>query len=219
MSNCESNTSTNCTPIKYRLPDGRPSPGSLKLVLCLYCSKRAEAETPASRTCCNGQGRVVHSVLRSGVEQRSFAHTVMPLGALPLPPSDVQQKTKSMQTTHTIRAQPHWHGLCRVRTRRSRLRAAHVFFIFIFIFHISFFSLSFFHLHFFIFICSFSFFIYFTFFYILYFFNFLVFSIFYIFLFIFDIFTFLHSLHSYILTFFTFLQFFDIFTFFHFDIF
>ena len=30
---------------------------------------------------CHGKDRGVHSVLRSGVEQRSFAHTVLPLGA------------------------------------------------------------------------------------------------------------------------------------------
>ena len=34
----------------------------------------------------------VHSVLRSGVEQINFAHTVSPLGALPLPLSDVGRK-------------------------------------------------------------------------------------------------------------------------------
>ena len=38
---------------------------------------------------CNEKGREVHSVLRSGVEQRSFAHTVLPLGALLLPLCDV----------------------------------------------------------------------------------------------------------------------------------
>ena len=59
---------------------------------------------------CNGKGRRVHSVLRSDVEQRSFAHTVSPLGALLLPLSDVGRKTKGIRTTH----QSHWHGLRRI---------------------------------------------------------------------------------------------------------
>ena len=42
---------------------------------------------------CIGKGRGVHSVLRSGVEQWSFAHTVLPLGASLLPLSDKAQKT------------------------------------------------------------------------------------------------------------------------------
>ena len=56
---------------------------------------------------CNGEGRGVHSVRRSSVEQRSFAHTVWPLGAVPVPLSDVGRQTKGTQTTHTIRAQSH----------------------------------------------------------------------------------------------------------------
>ena len=61
-----------------------------------------------------------------GVEQRSFAHTVRPLGAVPLPLRDEERKTKCKQTTHTIRAQSRWHGFCFVvlRRRRSRLGAA-----------------------------------------------------------------------------------------------
>ena len=43
---------------------------------------------------CNGKGRGVHSVLRSGVEQRSFAHTVSPLGALPSHHSVTWDKSK-----------------------------------------------------------------------------------------------------------------------------
>ena len=41
---------------------------------------------------CNGKGRGVSSNLRSGVEQQSFAHSVSPLGALPLSLSDVGRK-------------------------------------------------------------------------------------------------------------------------------
>ena len=63
---------------------------------------------------CNGKGTGVHSVLHSGVEQRSFARTVWPLGALPLPLSDVERKTRSKRTTHAIRAQSHWDSLWRL---------------------------------------------------------------------------------------------------------
>ena len=41
---------------------------------------------------CNGKDTGVHSVLRSGVESRCFAHIVVPLGALPSPLGDVAQK-------------------------------------------------------------------------------------------------------------------------------
>ena len=41
---------------------------------------------------CNGKSRGVHSVLRSGFEQRSFALTVSPLGALLSSFSDVERK-------------------------------------------------------------------------------------------------------------------------------
>ena len=44
---------------------------------------------------CNGKSGGVYSVLRGGVEQRSFAHTVSPLGALPLPLSDVGRKQRT----------------------------------------------------------------------------------------------------------------------------
>ena len=60
---------------------------------------------------CNGKGGGVHSIRHSGV-QLSFAHSVWPLAAIPLPLSDVGRKTKGIQTTHTIRAQLYWHGLC-----------------------------------------------------------------------------------------------------------
>ena len=49
---------------------------------------------------CDGKSRGVHSVLRSGVEQRSVAHTVSPLGALLLSLSDVERKQRNKQTTH-----------------------------------------------------------------------------------------------------------------------
>ena len=42
---------------------------------------------------CNGTGRGVHSIRRSGDKQRSFAHTVPPLTAFPLLLSYVAQKT------------------------------------------------------------------------------------------------------------------------------
>ena len=42
-----------------------------------------------------GNGRGVHSVRRSGIEQRSFAHTILPLGALSLPLSDVERKQRA----------------------------------------------------------------------------------------------------------------------------
>ena len=50
---------------------------------------------------CIGKGGGVHSVLRSGVEQRSFAHTVLPLGALLLPLSDVGHKEQADDAHHT----------------------------------------------------------------------------------------------------------------------
>ena len=53
---------------------------------------------------CNGKGRGVHCVLRSGVEQRSFAHTVCPLGALPLLLGDVAQKSWYADDSHNTRA-------------------------------------------------------------------------------------------------------------------
>ena len=61
-----------------------------------------------------GKGRGAHPVLRSGVEQQSFARTFWHFGASPLPPRATRdEKTKGIQTTHTIRAQSHWHGSCR----------------------------------------------------------------------------------------------------------
>ena len=44
---------------------------------------RKSRSQPLQAPRCNGRG--VHSVLRSGVEQQNFAHTVLLLGALPLP--------------------------------------------------------------------------------------------------------------------------------------
>ena len=44
---------------------------------------------------CNGKGRGIHSVLRSGVEQRSFAHAELSLGALLSPLSDVGRKQRT----------------------------------------------------------------------------------------------------------------------------
>ena len=55
---------------------------------------RESRHQPLQPPRCNGKGRGVHSLLRSGVEQRSFAHTVLPLGALPLPLSDVGRKQR-----------------------------------------------------------------------------------------------------------------------------
>ena len=43
----------------------------------------------------------------------SFAHTILLLGAFTSLLGDVAQKTRTRQTTHTIRAQEHWDGFCR----------------------------------------------------------------------------------------------------------
>ena len=83
----------------FRLPQTR----ALSLLQSTNRSRNTSLQPPQPPRC-NGKG-----------------NTVMPLGALPLPLSDVERKTKSMQTTHTIRALPHQHGLCRTRRRRSRL--------------------------------------------------------------------------------------------------
>ena len=58
------------------------------------------------------QRRWQRSSLRSA--QRRSAHTVSLLGAVPLPLGDVGRKTKGIPTTHTVRAQSHWHGHCRI---------------------------------------------------------------------------------------------------------
>ena len=86
------------------------------------CSRRARASflcgpTTSPHSHHGATERVpggVHSVLRSGVEQRSFAHTVSPLGALPLSLGDVGAKTKCKQTMHTILARRHWSGSSRL---------------------------------------------------------------------------------------------------------
>ena len=69
-------------PVKDPFKKGRfyliktSSPKKLQTVLVLSQSSQPPR--------CNGKGRGVQSLLHSGVEQRSFAHTVSLLGALPL---------------------------------------------------------------------------------------------------------------------------------------
>ena len=75
---------------------------------CRTRTQKVPPPTPTATTLQRKKDRGVHSVLRSGVEQRSFVHNVSPLGALPSPLSDVERKTKCTQTTRTIRAQSHW---------------------------------------------------------------------------------------------------------------
>ena len=55
---------------------------------------------PQHRSRCNGKCRGVHSVLRSGVDQPSFPHTVSPLRALPLPRSDVGENKEHADDAH-----------------------------------------------------------------------------------------------------------------------
>ena len=62
---------------------------------------------------CNGKCRGVHSARRSGVEQRSFAHAVSTFGASPYTDQWRGSKNGSLQTSHTMRAQPQWDGFCR----------------------------------------------------------------------------------------------------------
>ena len=96
------------------------------------CSRRARASflcgpTTSPHSHHGATERVpggVHSVLRSGVEQRSFAHTVSLLGALPLSLGDVGAKTKCKQTMHTMRARTHWGGSCSL-TRTAVCLSSH----------------------------------------------------------------------------------------------
>ena len=79
---------------------------------------------PSQPPHCYGKNRGVHSILRSGVEQRSFAHTVWPPGTLLLLHGDVERKHRAhRRRTHNERSHT---GLdCGVlRIRRSRLGAA-----------------------------------------------------------------------------------------------
>ena len=74
---------------------------------------------------CNRKGRGVHSSLRSGVEQRSSAYTFWPLGASPLPLSDVGRNKRSTSRRRTRHGHGHT-GMDHVasRVRRSRHGAA-----------------------------------------------------------------------------------------------
>ena len=56
---------------------------------------RESRHQPLQPPRCNGKSGKVHSVLRTGVERRSSAHTVSPLGALPLPLRDVGCKQRA----------------------------------------------------------------------------------------------------------------------------
>ena len=75
---------------------------------------------PVQPPLCNGKGRGVHSALRSGVEQRSIAYTVSPLGALSLPLSDVGQKqsTSRRRTRYEHRHTEMDYVVSRVRRSR-----------------------------------------------------------------------------------------------------
>ena len=61
--------------------------------------QRVVATSPYSH---QEKGSGVHSVLRNGFEQRTFANTVLPLGASPVPLSDVgqTQRTSRRRTRH-----------------------------------------------------------------------------------------------------------------------
>ena len=97
------------------------------------CSRRARASffveqdyegfhhQPPQPPRCNGMGRGVHSVLRGGVEQRRFAHTVSPLGALPLSLSDVGRKQSASRRRTRYRPRNTWMDHVVSRVRRSRL--------------------------------------------------------------------------------------------------
>ena len=76
---------------------------------------------------CNGKkSRGVHSVLRSGVEQRSFAHAVLPIRALLSLLSDVaQQETNIADNTHKTSAVTLTDHVV-LRRRRSRLGGANL---------------------------------------------------------------------------------------------
>ena len=90
-----------------------------KLAPRLHCRTRQQRRS-----------RGVHSVLRSGVEQRSFAHTVLPLGALPLLLSEVERKQRAL------------NGLDQGVSRMCPSRLGAAFFQFSLFFHFSFFILS-----------------------------------------------------------------------------
>ena len=88
-------------------------------------------------------GRCVHSVLPSGVEQQSCAHTVLPFRALPLPLSDVGQKQRTSR--RRTRFEDRHAGMDHVVSRRRRSRFGAVLFLsffllIFFVFHVSHFS-------------------------------------------------------------------------------
>ena len=86
------------------------------------------ATSPCSHHVATGQGRGVYSVLRSGVEHRSFPHTVLPLKALPSPRIDVVQKHEHCR--RRTRYERNHTGTDHVVLRRQRSRlgaASHVF--------------------------------------------------------------------------------------------
>ena len=74
---------------------------------------------------CNGTGRGVHSVTRSDFEQQSFAHIVLPLGALPSLLGDVGSKDKNIaDNAHNTSAANIGTDYVVIRRRRVRLGVA-----------------------------------------------------------------------------------------------
>ena len=107
-----------------------PCPRRARASFSLQNKTTASPATSLQPPRCNGNSRGVHSVLRSGVEQRSFAHTVWLLRALPLLLGDVERK-KSARRRRTHYEQSHTgldYGVLRIR--RLPLGAACVFQIF-----------------------------------------------------------------------------------------
>ena len=85
--------------LKSRWPTLRVLPSWLQLGYnkCASYSVKHQFPKKSRAPGCNGKGIGFLSILPSGVEERSFAHA---------------RKTWTLQTTHTVRSQPHWDGLC-----------------------------------------------------------------------------------------------------------
>ena len=100
---------------------------SSRLVSLQNNTTKSPTTRPYSHHVTTEKGRGVHSFLRSGVAQRSFAHIVSPLGALLLPRCDVGQKQRTIR--RRTRYEHRHTGINYVvsRVRRSRLGGAIIY--------------------------------------------------------------------------------------------
>ena len=116
LPSCESNTSRNRTPIKYRLPKSQTISGLSKNSRLVSFADE-DTKTPSTN-------HYSHHIATESVEEFTpFCVAASTNGALPTPfrfskhhflLSDWERKTQTTQTTHTIRAQPRWEILWRL---------------------------------------------------------------------------------------------------------